>query len=323
MTLQEVSYFFDHSTQVDLGNHQIIPLSEFGLAPPSSLLSHSLRGSQIRCCQLRNTTASRFFFFEPMESLSASSTSNDWRDSRSAPAAAQAFNPSMQQLSEHHYNYVEPSPSTFASPTDSSPSSSPQAFERRRHSANNASLFLAQHTSAVPISIDPLDATGPVWPSHSSELRYSPPLRYSLVPQSMEYAVASPLSSYPYPPAAGPNAFGHYGDATTMGSLNRRRLTAHPFHHPQPPHFYESGGAGYWTMVQEQEQEPYHHQVGDYHGSRLQVWAQEQQHQHHHQQQDQSGYSQMMDSRPQLLLATSMPTSAPIVIGTFPFFRLV
>ena len=236
------------------------------------------------------------------------------------------------QVSEPHYNYTDPSPSTFASPTNSSPSASPQAFEQRRHSATFP-LFLAQHTSAAPITIEPLDAGVPAWQQQHQHqhqhqhngVDYSPPLRYNFVPQtvhtinSMEY-VPSPVSSYPYPP----QEYGHQLEGGATVGIHRRRLSAlsgYPFHMQHPTtHLYDPG---YGMMMMQEQQDPYHHY------SRAQPhFAAEQQQQHSWE--DPSGFSRFgtngsLDSHstqqplpPQLLLATTMPTSAPIVIGMVP-----
>lgn len=254
-----------------------------------------------------------------------------------------------------HYNgYIDPSPSSFASPTESSPSASPQAFERRQHHSANFPLFLAQHTSAAPITVEPLDASSasganPVtvtsWPNHTtlpSELRYSPPSRYSFVagPPSLS---SSPLSSsaargavtsmeymYAYPAPHDAGHFGHGAPTTTRRRLSTM-LATHPFHVSPLPvlHVYEQGAYG---MMVSPDQESYHssglaHFTGG--GPRTHFvpdqqpqpssWPQDhqhhQQHQHHH---AATGFSNvMMDARsmqPPLLLATPLPTSAPIVI---------
>jgi hypothetical protein len=254
----------------------------------------------------------RFAPHEVPVSIPSGSSSSDWRDSRSA----HPFQPSttMMQVPEPHYSYVEPSPSTFASPTDSSPSASPQHPERRRHSATFP-LFLAQHTSATPITIEPLDASNPGWSASSSENLYSPPSRYTFVART-----GHPVTSMDITPSPAPNYTfpaqhdaGHFGGGAI--SMHRRRLSmlAAPQFHVQAPQLYDARNSTYTMMIHEREQYP---ETAD---QARRQFVQEREDWQRHGHPFYSHYEATpLDSRPmqpQLLLATTMPTSTPIVIG--------
>jgi hypothetical protein len=242
-------------------------------------------------------------------SMPPGSCSSDWRDPRSAPTS-QASAP-MMQLSEPHYNYVDPSPSTFASPTGSSPSASPQHPERRH--STTFPLFLAQHTSAAPITIEPLDVNNPGWPAPSSDNLYSPPSRYNFVTRTVQHInsmefMPSPASNYGFPAQ---HDVSHFG-------MQRRRLSmlAASQLQVQAPHLYDSGNPTYGMMIQEREQ--YHEAAdrGRHFVQEREDWPRQAHPVFPHYE------TTLLASRPmqpQLLLATTMPTNTPIVRGkSFP-----
>jgi len=246
-----------------------------------------------------------------------SGSGSGWIDSQSAPTYQASV--STMQVSELHYNYADHSPSTFASPTGSSPSASPQYTERRRR--NSAfPLFLAQHTSAAPITIEPLDASNSGWPASSPDDRYSPPSSYHFVQRtgqtigSMEF-MSPPISSHAFPP---PYHFGHV-DGAGLGMHRRRLSMASPSQSQfqAPPQTYHMGTAPFGTIAHERER---YHENAEFPAGRTH-FAQEHE---RFSQQEHSFYSHYgavppisRPLQPQLLLATPMPTNTPVVIGMY------